>query len=60
MRTWLVRTVEKIGSGHVGCLMLAESRLTKALFSSKNFQDSPSHQIFGRMHGALNIDQNKN
>jgi len=23
-------------------------------------QNSPSHQIFGRMHGALNIDENKN
>jgi hypothetical protein len=27
---------------------------------SKNFQDSSSHQIFGRMHEALNIDENKN
>jgi len=26
----------------------------------KNFQDFPSHRIFGRMHGALNIDENKN
>jgi len=26
----------------------------------KNFQDYPSHRIFGRMHGALNIDKNKN
>jgi len=26
----------------------------------KNFQDSPSHRIFGRMYGALNIDENKN
>jgi len=26
----------------------------------KNFQDSPSHRIFDRMHGALNIDKNKN
>ena len=26
----------------------------------KNFQDSPSHRIFGRMHGVLNIDKNKN
>jgi len=26
----------------------------------KNFQDFPSHRIFGRMHGALNIDKNKN
>jgi hypothetical protein len=31
----------------------------KALFSSgeklKTFQDFPSHQIFARMHGALNV-----
>jgi len=26
----------------------------------KNFQDSPSHRIFDRMHGALNKDENKN
>ena len=26
----------------------------------KNFQDFPSHRIFGRMHGALNTDENKN
>jgi hypothetical protein len=26
----------------------------------KNFQDSLSHRIFGRMYGALNIDENKN
>jgi hypothetical protein len=26
----------------------------------KNFQDSPSHRIFGRMHGVLNKDNNKN
>jgi len=26
----------------------------------KNFQDSPSHQIFGHMHEALNKDKNKN
>ena len=26
----------------------------------KNFQDFPLHRIFGRMHGALNIDKNKN
>ena len=25
----------------------------------KNFQDSSSHRIFGRMHGALNIGKNK-
>ena len=36
----------------------------KALFSSQkelqNFSDSPSHRIFRRMHGVLNIDENKN
>jgi len=26
----------------------------------KNFQDFPSHRIFVHMHGALNIDENKN
>jgi len=26
----------------------------------KNFQDFPSHRIFSRMHGALNINENKN
>jgi len=33
--------------------------LNKALVR-KSFQDSPSHRIFDRMHGALNIDENKN
>ena len=27
---------------------------------NKNFQDSSSHRIFGRMYRALNIDENKN
>ena len=35
-----------------------------ALFSSpkilQNFSDSPSHRIFRRMHGVLNIEENKN
>ena len=26
----------------------------------KNFQDFPSHRIFGHMHRALNMDENKN
>ena len=26
----------------------------------KNFQNFPSHRIFKRMHGVLNIDENKN
>jgi len=26
----------------------------------KSFQNSPSHRIFNRMYGALNIDKNKN
>jgi hypothetical protein len=29
----------------------------KAMFSSKNFQDSPSHRMFGHMHVALNVDE---
>ena len=40
------------------------TRRPKALFSSQkllqNFSDSPSHQIFRRMHRVLNIDKNKN
>jgi hypothetical protein len=36
----------------------------RALFSSQkilqNFSDSPSHQIFRRIHEVLNIDENKN
>jgi len=27
---------------------------------TKIFQDFPSHRIFRRMHGVLNIDENKN
>ena len=38
--------------------------LAMALFTSiikpKIFQDSLSHRIFRRMHGVLNIDENKN
>ena len=26
----------------------------------KKIQDSPSHRIFGRIYGVLNIDKNKN
>ena len=33
---------------------------TNTWFSSKKFHDSPLHRIFRRMHGALNIDENKN
>jgi len=36
----------------------------EALFSCQkilqNFSDFSSHQIFRRMHGVLNIDENKN
>jgi len=32
----------------------------KALFTSKNFQDSTSHRILWHMHGTLNIDKNNN
>jgi hypothetical protein len=31
----------------------------KVMFSSKNFQDSLSHRIFGQMYGALNVDEKK-
>jgi len=31
----------------------------RACLVRKNFQDSSSHRIFGRMHEALNIDENK-
>jgi Icc-related predicted phosphoesterase len=35
--------------------------VTEALFSCQkilqNFSDSPSHQIFGHIHEALNIDK---
>ena len=47
----------------VGVCFLKKN-LALALFSSQkilqNFSDSPSHQIFRRMHGVLNIDENKN
>jgi len=36
------------------------ARLPRPRLVRKNFQDSPSHRIFGRMHGVLNIDKNKN
>jgi hypothetical protein len=39
-------------------------RFPEAVFSSpkipKILQDSPSHQIFGRMHGALNVGKKNN
>jgi len=37
------------------CLLFVRPCLVR-----KKFQDSSSHRIFGRMHGALNIDENKN
>jgi hypothetical protein len=43
---------------------LSIQSLTKAVFSffkiPKNLQDSPSHRIFGRMHGVLNIGKKNN
>jgi hypothetical protein len=46
------------------CLNDSKSKGNKALFTSiqklKNFQDSPSHRIFIRMHEVLNVDKNKN
>ena len=38
----------------------APSHLSRPCLVRKNFQDSLSNRIFGRMHGALNIDKNKN
>jgi hypothetical protein len=42
-----------------GCWAFIERKMIKAVFSSfkisKILQDSPSHQIFGRMHEALNV-----
>jgi len=35
-------------------------RIARPCLVRKNFQDSPSHRIFGRMYEALNIDENKN
>jgi hypothetical protein len=50
------------GPAHsVGCRL---SLSTGALFSFQknlqNFSHFPSHRIFRRMHGVLNIDKNKN
>jgi len=42
-----------------GKLWLATKQPLRPCLVRKNFQDSPSHRIFGRMHGALNIDKNK-
>ena len=39
---------------------MATSSLLRPCLIRKNFQDSPSHRIFGRIHEALNIDENKN
>jgi len=46
--SWLINTVSRQLESVRPCLVL------------KIFQDSSSHRIFGRMHGALNIDENKN
>ena len=46
------------------CCAAWHSSLSWALFRPclvrRNFQNSPSYRIFGRMHGALNINKNKN
>jgi hypothetical protein len=36
------------------------SEIRSPISFPKIFQDSPSHQIFGRMYGALNVDDWKN
>ena len=38
----------------------SEQLLLRPCLVRKNFQDFPSHRIFGRMYRALNIDENKN
>jgi hypothetical protein len=38
-------------------LTKGDSNVHEGLFSSKIFQDFLSHQIFKRMHKALNIDK---
>jgi hypothetical protein len=57
---------EKCGSMHpihnrkqVGLVFLkieSLSEIRSPISFPKNFQDSPSHRIFGRMYGALNVD----
>jgi hypothetical protein len=32
---------------------------SQAMFTFKNFQDLSSHQIFGHMYEALNVDEKK-
>jgi len=43
-----------------GTSSLADATTFRPCLVRKNFQDFPSHRIFGRMHGALNKDKNKN
>ena len=49
---------------HVVWLYQVCRKLVRALFTSQkilqNFSHSPLHRIFRRMHGVLNIDENKN
>ena len=44
----------------VGTMIVTKIFLIRPCLVRKNFQDSPSHRIFSRMYGALNIDENKN
>ena len=48
--------------GWFPCKSHSSSRLpsTRPCLVSKNFSDSPLYRIFRRMHGVLNIDENKN
>jgi hypothetical protein len=56
----LTVTSGRCHAGHRGTLSLEVLCLRPCLVRKFFFQNSPSHRIFGRMHGALNIDENIN
>ena len=43
-----------------GLVSVTGTELVRPCLVRKNFQNSPSHRIFSRMHGTLNIDEIKN
>jgi hypothetical protein len=44
----------------IACTVEDWEKYLRACSVFKKFQDSPSHRILRHMHGALNIDENKN
>jgi len=44
----------------ISVITFCETPSVRPCLVRKNFQNFPSHRIFVRMHGALNIDENKN